>query len=478
MGRNITLRDVPGILRRRQLVILGFFLSALAGGYVGLRFVSPVYRATAQLMVQLGQEDVFMPVLPSSSSDMRTPLTTGNLEHEVNAEVRIIESEPLAQQVLAKFGVGTLFPSTGVHHLWYTPGGLMQSVLGFYRALKDHFYPRSGAERPEEQALRRLRESISVAVIKDSTVIEVTMTSAVPDVAAEAVNELVHLYLLEREKIYQHETEGFFDAHLSELSTKLASVDQQIDAFRSQNRVVDVDQQLNALLKRLAEVRANRENEEVAAMQIQRRIGVLEGQMAALMPTQRIESNTIYQRIRDDRLRAQSELAPHHEAAANWAAIEARLTAQSAELARGQSIYTQLLQQQHVLQDSRKLYLQKSEEARYQQAVVQAHFGNVSVINWATADPTLVSPKFGLLLGGIVVIGLLGGVGLSLFFELTDDRIMSDRDVIRATGLPVIGRVGVLSKTRRKSHGATANPDSAIIHDRAIISVRGARQNG
>ena len=119
----MTFRDGVSIVYRRKLVAIGFFVCVVASGFVVLTIVPPVYRATAQVMLHLGQEDVFMPTLASSSSEVRTPLSVGGLEQRTNSEIRIIESEALAAQLMSRFGAARLFPGINVQYSWFTPEG-------------------------------------------------------------------------------------------------------------------------------------------------------------------------------------------------------------------------------------------------------------------------------------------------------------------------------------------------------------------
>ena len=231
----MNVRDGLALVYRRKWIALGFFICALGGGYVGLSVVSPVFRSSAQVMVHLGREDVFMPVLPSSSSEVRTPLTVGGLEQRTNSEIQIIESEPLAAQVVAKFGPAGLFPGIDTLRPWYTPGGLMRRAVEVYRQIGYYFYPQSANETLEARAVRLLRRAVKATAVKESTVIEVTMDNSVPGIAADSLNELMRLYLLERQEIYRQETSTFFDDQLSKLSVELRQAQDQLDAFRTQH---------------------------------------------------------------------------------------------------------------------------------------------------------------------------------------------------------------------------------------------------
>lgn len=441
--RQLSPRLIISMIWRRKLIVLGFFICALAGGYVGLKVISPVYRSSAQVMVNLGQDDVFMPVLPSSSSEVRQPLSVGRLEQRATSEARIIESEPLAAALVAKFGPDGLFPGINERHPWYTPKGLMQHAIALYRALGTYFYPQTANETLAERAQRRISKAIKTTVVKDSTVIEVSMDNSVPQIAADSLNELLRLYLQQRVALYKRDNDAFFDRQIAKQLTDLKAIDQQLEEFRASNAVVDVDQQREALLRRISEVTANLQNDTVAIGELKRRIALLQGQMN--------DNVGIAARIRIDLLAAQAALGPRQESAASWAKIRDELTAKAEALSglHGQS--SQLLQQQRVLLDNRRLYLQKLEETRVQQALRQAQMGDVVVINWAAPDHSPISPKLPMVLGGVIGIGLVGGIMLAIALGLMDDRIRSEDDVADAAGLPVIGRVSALKLAEARS---------------------------
>ena len=223
----------------------------------------------------------------------------------------------------------------------------------------------------------------------------------------------------------------------------LQEVDRALETFRDQNGVLDVDVQRETLLRRLAEVNASLQNETVAIGGVQRRIGILERQMQ--------DNIGLAPRIREDLLKTQAELGPHQDAAANWSRIRTDVTARIDALNKVQGQSAQLLQQQKVLQDNRKLYLQKVEETRIQQAMRRAQIGDVVVINWAVASHAPISPKLPMVLGGVVAVGLIGGLGLAVLLGLMDDRIRTEDDVATAAGLPVIGRVPAMKLSAARS---------------------------
>lgn len=505
----MNLRDILNILFKRRLVIGGFFLAAIIGGYAGLKLVSPTYESTARLLVRIGQEDIYMPVLPSSQ--FRTPMMSVVREEQLHSESGILTSVDLAQKVVGELTPQALFPGIDVNHPWYTPKGWVQIAKGMYNGLENYFFPLSADRTLEGQAVNRFIKDLKAEAVKSSNIIEVTLRSKVPEAAANGVNTLVKQYLGERVRIYQREQASFFTEQLSQLDSQLEATEKAVDHFRGDQQIVDVDKQRNQQMERLGDVRKQIDALKVAVSQAERQNQVLRDQMASVPATtelsgaesannfsisemnkqladlqrqeadivqrfsaddprlrsvreeinvvqrllkdqqgQRYSSsqkgiNPLYARVRDDLLKNDSQLAGLRQALDNWLTLEREALERLNELNVQEAEYKRLVQQLEVLRDTRRLYLEKTEETRFLSAQAAAKIGNVSVVNWGTANNRPVSPKLWLVLIGVLVVGLLGGIGLAFVVEFLDDSLKSDADVMRYLKLPVIAKVPELA---------------------------------
>ncbi|QKE63343.1 hypothetical protein HNE05_08190 [Aquipseudomonas campi] len=505
----MTIRDILNILFKRKLVVGCFFLAAVVGGYAGLKLVSPTYESTARLLVRIGQEDIYMPALPSSQ--FRTPMMSVVREEQLHSESSILTSVDLAQKVVAEATPQRLFPGIDINHPWYTPKGWVQMAKSLYTGLEDYFFPLSSDRTLEAQAINRFLKDLDAEAIKSSNIIEVSLRSKVPESAALGVNTLVRQYLSERVRIYQREQAGFFTEQLSQLDTQLAATEKAVDTFRTEKQIVDVDKQRSQQMERLGDVRKNIDGLQVAVGQAERQNQVLRQQLASVpataqlsgaesannfsisemnkqladlqrteadiverfsptdprlrsvreeiaviqrmlkgQETQRYSSsqkgiNPLHARLRDDLLQSDSLLAGTRQALENWTQLERETLARLNDLNSHESEYKRLVQQLDVLRDTRQLYLEKTEETRYLSAQAAAKIGNVSVVNWGAVNNRPVSPKLWLVLVGVLVVGLFGGIGLAFVVELLDDSLKSDADVRRYLKLPVIAKVPELA---------------------------------
>ncbi|HRH18923.1 MAG TPA: hypothetical protein PLS22_15870, partial [Aquabacterium sp.] len=240
----MTMRDLLNVLFKRRLVLLCFFAATVVGGYAGLRLISPTYEATARLLVRIGQEDIYMPALPSSQ--FRTPVVSVVREEQLRSESNILTDAALARLVVREVTPQRLFPGIDVKHPWYTPKGVLQMLTRLYNGLEDHFFPLSANRTLEDKATDAFERALKAEAVKSSNTIEVSMRNKSPEAAALGVNTLVRLYLTERVRIYQREQSGFFADQLSQLTQQIASTEKQLAQFRSRSQIMDLDKQRSA----------------------------------------------------------------------------------------------------------------------------------------------------------------------------------------------------------------------------------------
>ncbi|MBW7860640.1 MAG: hypothetical protein H3C33_06025 [Rhodocyclaceae bacterium] len=501
----MTMRDILNVLCKRRLIIFGVMAAALVGGFAGLKLIAPTYEATARLLVRIGQEDIYMPVLPSSQ--FRTPMMAVVREEQLRSETGILSSDKLAREVVEELTPQVLFPGIDVRHPWYTPKGIVQRSADLYRALEDYFFPLSSQRTLGDRAVSRFQRDLRAEAVKNSNIIEVSLRSKSPDAAALGVNALVSRYLDERVRIYRREQSGFFQAQLSELEAQIGRIEGAVETFRSEGRIIDVDKQLTVLMERLEQVREQVDEHGVEIAGTARRIEVLREQLQRVPQTVQLAGaqmansyaiseiskqladlrrkeaeiagrysasdprltalrdeiavvsemladqhrtrdastqegiNPLHARIRDDLLKSEMALAGLEEARQRWLALEAELQGRLQELNGREAEYKRLVQQLEVLRKTRELYLEKTEETRFTGAQADARIGNVSVVNLAVPNPRPVSPKLWLVIVAVLVAGIIGGVGLAFVSEFFDDSLHSEAEIRRHLKLPVIATV-------------------------------------
>lgn len=491
----MTLRDILNTIFKRKWVLILFFLASVVGGYAGLKLIAPTYEATARLLVRIGQEDIFMPVLPTSQ--FRTPIMSVVREEQLRSETGILTSAKLAHEVVNELTPQILFPGIDAQHPWYTPKGVMQMATHLYRSMEDFFFPLSSDRGLEDQAVDRFQRDLTAAAVKSSNVIEVSLRSKSPEAATLGVNALVTRYLRERVRIYQREQSGFFVQQLKQLEAQLGETEALVDRLRNEGHVVDVDRQRGSKLDKLEDARSQINQLRVALAESDSRIAALKAQSAGVPATVRLvgaEStnnfaiseiskqltdlkrreadivsrfsgddprlralreeikvvsemlaqqqnqkyasteqgpNPLATRIQDDLLKAEAAREGMRQSLQSWGRVERELQEQLNTLNAKEAEYKRAMQQQTVLRDTRQLYMEKAEETRFQADQASAKIGNVSVINMAEVSKKPVSPKLWMVLVGVLLGGIVGGLGLVFVLEFLDTSLKNESEVER-----------------------------------------------
>lgn len=505
----MTVRDLLNILFKRKLVILVFFAAALGGGFVGLKFVSPTYEATGRLLLRIGQEDMYMPVLPNSQA--RMPVMNLVREEQLHSESNILTDPHLARLVVAELTPQVLFPGIDIVHPWYTPKGMLQALAQAYRAVEDYFAPLSSNRTLEDRAVSAFERAFKAEAVKSSNFIEVSMRNKSPQAAALGVNTLIKHYIDERVRIYQREQSSFFTQQLGRIDAQLKITEFKLASFREEGQVLDLDRQRSAQVDNLNDVRKRIDENRVALGQAERRVEVLKTQLSSVSATTQLSGaqasnnlatselgkqiaevqrreleieryykpydprlaslreerqllermlaeqsrprdvsaqqgiNPLHSRIRDDLLQAEAALAGLRQSAGNLPALEREVVDRLGRFNRQDADNQELLQQLKVLRDTRQLYIERTEEARLATEQSAARIGNVSIVSLAEPPTKPVSPKLWLVLLGVLAGGLLGSIGLAFLLEFLDDTLSSDADVRRHLQLPLLARVPYLT---------------------------------
>lgn len=391
------LRDILSLFFKRKWIVLTFFVTVVVGAFLVMKSMPPTYAAHTKMLVKVGREDIYVPALPSTEAVSR-PMMSLIREEQLNSEVEIITSEHLVQMLVEQLSPTGIYPSMFIEHPWYTPKGIMQGAINLYQAIDGYFAPLSANLTAEQRAMKRLLDKDLVAVgTGDSNVIMVTVRNKIPELAAKTANALTDLYLRERGRIHSGAEGSVFAQQMQENEARLDEAQDALQQFREKHSLTDVSAQRDALLKRVTEVRSI--------------IIDLRSQPSAAL-----------------RLKKWQEELNH-------------LEAQLKTLNHMELEFTRLLQDVEILTESRKVFMEKLEEYRINEALNSAVAGNVSVISKAVVPLSPVSPKLWMILLGVLVVGLFGGLGLAFLVEFFDDTLETDRDVEKYLKLRVLGKV-------------------------------------
>jgi uncharacterized protein involved in exopolysaccharide biosynthesis len=485
--KRVSLKDFLHIIFKSKMQILLFFSATVCTVAVASFVIKPTYMATAQILVKVGRENIYIPTGSDTS-----PVLSTNIGGQINSEIEILRSRSLAEEIVASLSPKTIYPNLNV-----TRSKIVKAIIGGHE-------PRSLVDK----AVLKLQKNVKVEWIKDSSVIKVSFKHKDPKMAALVVNSLVHFYLDHHLKVHTApESYKFFQEQSQILKKELGETEEKLKAFKklhnissiteerslllnqeaalrsalnqsisqeaeTKNRIHQLTQQLaitsesipqgkevdhnplliNTLQARLVELEI-REKELLnkytknsrLVKNVREEIRIVKDKLANQEKKQHDTNtyglNIIYQRLKDELLKNETDMK----------ALEGKKESQEFQLKDYQQRLeklnevevelNQLKREVDAKRQNYSLYLNKFEESRISSAMDTEKITNVNLIEPAKAPLEPVSPKVLLNLLLSVLLGALGGFGLAFFREYLDDSIETIEDVEDCLHLPVLASI-------------------------------------
>jgi uncharacterized protein involved in exopolysaccharide biosynthesis len=430
-------------------VMLGTFLS------------KPIYQSSTKVI--LNRE--------ISESVMRLSLwipfgRSFDLEEEINSEMELIRSRPVAEMVAARL-----------------------EEMSEEEAAGQPVDSASVAEaQQEEDRLRRvlaLQKAIGAEPVKKSDVIQITFRDGDPHRAMFLANMVAEAYIDYRARIYRSgEAVDFFDDQIEIAKHNLDQLESALKDYREQEAFLSYDKQEMILLNKLnefefslTEVRKDIISIEAKLVKVRE---YMNSSLKPLVPSLEIREEPIISELHDQlierRLRLNELLTRYTEDHREVQNLRSEITLGESDLrievgklidlqesslsvlraeeealrSTVNMLYGEVKslpekeltvgQLQRAISNHQEVYsmlVLKREEARVAEAS-DRRIANVSVISPATLPSKPVSPKKVMALIVSSLIGLVGGFGLAFVLEYMDHSLRSAEDVEHYLNLPVL----------------------------------------
>lgn len=220
---TINLLDVMRGMARRKLVIIVFTLMAFCAGLGIVKVLKPTYATEAQILI----ENLASPFDRTQSPDEPRPDPVD--DRVIKSQISVLKSQDVALRVIASLNLQDRpeFDSLKTKGL----GKIKQLLLAF------GFGEDPRLQTPEQRALDRLTDGLTVYQIPESNVVAVKYSSSDPKTAAEVANALVKIYVASTAETNSQPTTRARDwiaGQIEDLRKKVAGSDARIEEFRSQ----------------------------------------------------------------------------------------------------------------------------------------------------------------------------------------------------------------------------------------------------
>ncbi len=445
-------RDLLHVVFKRKIQILVFFGATVSIVAVASFMATPTYEATAQLLVKVGMEAVYAPVLPMGDTQ---PIVRVSRQEQINSEIEILRSRFLAEKVMESLGPEGLYKDSDNT----SEGGSLGRLFHTADATQS---PAQNSVSSTQTAIDTLQQSTVVEPVTDSNVITVRFRHSDPELAAKVANTLVKVYLDRHLQVYQNpQSSAFLGKQYQILQDELKQAEENLNNFKKEHDLISLQEERSLLLTQEANLRTalNQTLSEEAEMQnrlqnpvpdarLHERLVELELKEHELL-TKYTDESRLVQGIRNEIEMLHQKLA--EQASTEMNALRARKHTQLGQLADYQKRLEELNQietefnkfQQEVEVDRQnaRLYLGKFKESRLSNAIEADKTATAAIIEPASPPLRPVSPKIRLNMILATFLGGIGAFGLAFFSEYLGDSLETAEDVENHLDVPVLASI-------------------------------------
>ncbi|RFF32497.1 GumC family protein [Wenzhouxiangella sediminis] len=517
---TIDLREYWRVLVKRRWTVLGVVAIVVTAALLSTLLMIPEYRSTAQVQIS-----------PQSARILEYEDFSGegagggrSFQEFLTTQFEILRSRSLSEKVVEEHELADhpeLAGEVQQRGLVTQARSLVGTVLGAFRGEASAAEP--GQRDPVRAAAKRLRERVEIQPVRNSHLVNVSVTAFDPQLAAEAANALVQEYIestLQRRYESGSEARQFLEGQLEDMRIALERSDQALMDFARENNVADLEERLEMSRESMRSMndRLNEVQAELVTVtswkslieqgRIDNLEPVVEDEALAELESQLVEAETEYAQLsetfldsypavekvqsRIDNLKSEIEqrkqtivdnILGRHE---NLQAREQALKDSISDREQGILALNERAVQYNILkrefETNRELYdglLQRMKEIGVAAGVQE---NNIAVIDQARVAAFPFSPSLPRNLALALVLGLFGGVGLALLLEFLDGSVRRVEDIERLVDRPVLGMVPLV-KLKGRDGKVKKRPkrieklDESISHYSAVKPTSGVSES-
>ncbi len=455
--------------RAKLLMFLVFLPIALAG--VGLALLFPVkYAAATRLLVTLGQEYVYDPVMGEAGRG-----AFPQQEEVMQAEAELARSPVIAERAIDHFSLAKLYPELAL-----AAGRAPEAKRGVY----------------SQKAIEAFGKDFSAYAGPKSSILRLSYSHKDPRTAASVINELVKIYLDYRREVLTDRGAGGLGEQRGAIETRLKTAEDALRAFLAQNKISDfaaeqaavtrlygalsdelskveadlreaqgraeglraqlratpkeidlytettTEQQLYDLKSQREQMLARYRPDSQTIQDMDRRISAMEVFLRAGKPggLRRIGPNPTWQTLDADKAAAEANATALSGRARELSRQKEEAAKRLTELAAIEPDYQKLVRDTEALETAAKSFATREQEERARSELAARRADNISVYEPARPPLRGASPRRAIA-GAGVVLGLLTALLVGVLRAWRAPGFAMGRSLSRATGLPTLAAI-------------------------------------
>ncbi|MGY0215752.1 GumC family protein [Endozoicomonadaceae bacterium StTr2] len=471
----ISLREIFHVLTTHKWAIIGFTLAVTLITTLIVFKLTPVYQATAVLQIEQEQAKVV--------SIEEVYGLDGGGDSYLNTQFEVLKSRSVLEKVVDKLNL-TQNPEFNIK---------LQEAPWYADYINWHSW--FGLEPPAEEdvedttlrdTINILSEHISIAPVKKTQVVRIHATSENAKLAAKIANAVADSYIesyMESKLSLTLNATSWMQGRLTELSDKLRIAEKNLQGYREQENLVDLEgvltlssNELKALTTELVQVRRKlalsetiynrirsgklKTAEDYESLQavlshpliqglkqeqakVERQISDMSRRYGAKHPkmrSARSELTSIQQNIKMQiRNIVQGVERDYENDKANERSLSRQVATAKAkvqEINRGQFKLRALEREVRTNKDLYDAFFKRIQETS---ATSDLQTANARLVDKAFTPETPIKPKKKLIVLLAALLGLFSSCGIAFLLEMLNNTIRSTRDIEDKLNLPVLG---------------------------------------
>ncbi|MCP4405517.1 MAG: polysaccharide biosynthesis tyrosine autokinase [bacterium] len=481
---DVHLKDYLRIIKKRQWVIITFFVVVVVSVTISSFLQAPVYKATVRVLIEKDTPNVlsFKEVLSLDGADIDYYQT----------QYTILKSRTLAKKVLEELGL--LQQALQTQPSGFSIRGILSETLTLI-GLKEPLSEETRLRIKEQQAIDRfLNRTIRIEPIKGSRLVDVGAFSTDPELAAKLANSLVSTYIkqnLEAKLSASKDAVGWLEKQLEGSQMKVADSEASLLAYKEEHGIISFKDRQNIVMQKLSELNTAVNNARIKRIAVEMQYKQVQEYLSAaeidsttaavenLESLSQVINNPLIQKLKVELSNLESELSEllkkfrrkHPNVIAvksQISSIRDRINAEVRQiitsfkndyelaLAQEQEMMVALEKQKHEAQElnqksvaydvlereaesNRRVYDTLLQRTKETSVTEQLETSNIRIIDPATVPNYPVAPRKKLNIFLAMVVGLTLGVALSFFFEYIDNSVKTPDDIKHYLNIPYLG---------------------------------------
>ncbi len=248
-SRKLTTIQLLDILFKHKTMISAMVIVTSVVTILAAYVLPRDYEADATLMINAGREYVYRPEV---GEDKAYADNRYKLVELVNAEIQILNSRDLKQQVITTIGIANIYPT-----------------------LVDE-------DNPLDKAIETFGKALDIKSIVDSSIIQLSFTHPDPVIAAKALNLLVDVNNQKHLDVYRNSATPFLEEQMHTSEEQLKSAEERLEEFRQRYGVYDIEKQTELLLSQRSDLERTLNSVENEIKELEQKDIALQEQMKGM----------------------------------------------------------------------------------------------------------------------------------------------------------------------------------------------------